>query len=422
MLASLSIIPAASAHATVYRGVAVPPGGRHAWVSSYDSVVVYHTSDFGVTWHEQELASTRRIYDVFFLDTLRGWTCGHIGAIFHTTDGGVTWLRQNLGGPYHALRVTMSDDTAGWACGDCGILMKTDCGGVWNPVFLAYELGLADDSVCLRDIGCAGGDTAWLVAGEPFNDYPPIQYPGGQGYVFRSSNDGDSWALVSRDTTLDFYGVTVFSGNALCIVGGDDRNGRGLVMTTSDGGTDWRIAAVVPGILRAVKFVDRQHGWACGDSGTIIVTNDGGQTWTRQPTPVYSTLYDIDFADRYRGMASGDGTVLITTDGGLDWHRWTRIGIHASGQAPDPEVPEFRTLVTVKNGQPRFVIAGVHGDFRLAVVDVLGRIANSYVGVSSGTTFATMPDERHPLASGVYIAVLTAPGARLSRRFVVAGR
>ena len=31
--------------------------------------------------------------------------------------------------------------------------------------------------------------------------------------------------------------------------------------------------------LNDVCFVDRQHGWAAGDHGTILRTSDGGETW-----------------------------------------------------------------------------------------------------------------------------------------------
>ena len=34
--------------------------------------------------------------------------------------------------------------------------------------------------------------------------------------------------------------------------------------------------------LQDVYFVDKNHGWAVGDSGTIIATMDGGNTWKIQ--------------------------------------------------------------------------------------------------------------------------------------------
>lgn len=83
--------------------------------------------------------------------------------------------------------------------------------------------------------------------------------------------------------------------------------------------------------LRAVSFPDPAHGWAVGDAGTIVATTDGGQTWTRQfacagasPCPpsrrVTTNLTGVSFPDADHGFAVGNsGTVLSTTDAGHTW-------------------------------------------------------------------------------------------------------
>ena len=40
--------------------------------------------------------------------------------------------------------------------------------------------------------------------------------------------------------------------------------------------------AGTPATLLGVDFVDAERGWAVGDGGTILVTNDGGRSWTAQ--------------------------------------------------------------------------------------------------------------------------------------------
>ncbi len=75
--------------------------------------------------------------------------------------------------------------------------------------------------------------------------------------------------------------------------------------------------------LRAVYFVDNQHGWAVGDNTTIIHTDDGGYSWESQQCPVQSLqLHRVCFANRNVGICTEselDSTVLITRDGGLNW-------------------------------------------------------------------------------------------------------
>jgi photosystem II stability/assembly factor-like uncharacterized protein len=77
----------------------------------------------------------------------------------------------------------------------------------------------------------------------------------------------------------------------------------------------------------AIKFLDRNQGFAVGDSGTLLKTNDGGVAWTRIITGVSAGLATITFGDSLHGWVIGEGgATLETSDGGLIW-RVTRRGI-----------------------------------------------------------------------------------------------
>jgi photosystem II stability/assembly factor-like uncharacterized protein len=88
----------------------------------------------------------------------------------------------------------------------------------------------------------------------------------------------------------------------------------------------------VPGLLAAQQkisedlfsatFTDEKEGWACGRSGSIIHTSDGGKTWVRQNSGVNFTLTSIHFVDTQNGWAVGDeGTIIRTSDGGKAWEK-----------------------------------------------------------------------------------------------------
>jgi len=49
---------------------------------------ILKTTNSGQNWFAQPLSVNRLINDIYFLDTLRGYAVGEIGAIFSTTDGG----------------------------------------------------------------------------------------------------------------------------------------------------------------------------------------------------------------------------------------------------------------------------------------------------------------------------------------------
>ena len=88
----------------VLHGVAVAPGGLDAWVVTIESTAMYHSGDFGNSWQSQPIPTTRDFFDVFFLDSQNGWTCGRAGDIWHTTNGGDSWYRQNLAVAHSVLR------------------------------------------------------------------------------------------------------------------------------------------------------------------------------------------------------------------------------------------------------------------------------------------------------------------------------
>ncbi|MEZ6108629.1 MAG: YCF48-related protein [Pirellulaceae bacterium] len=83
--------------------------------------------------------------------------------------------------------------------------------------------------------------------------------------------------------------------------------------------------------LRDVQFVDSAHGWACGDHGTILRTEDGGATWFSVESGLQCCLESISFVDDRHGWIAGGyelpgsgrrcGVILFTSDGGQSWSR-----------------------------------------------------------------------------------------------------
>jgi photosystem II stability/assembly factor-like uncharacterized protein len=81
--------------------------------------------------------------------------------------------------------------------------------------------------------------------------------------------------------------------------------------------------------LKSVMFLDSLNGWACGDSGIIIHTSNGGQNWEIQNTKSKAYLHNIFFLNKRLGWALGwniynpqppYGTYYLkTTDGGVNW-------------------------------------------------------------------------------------------------------
>jgi photosystem II stability/assembly factor-like uncharacterized protein len=95
--------------------------------------------------------------------------------------------------------------------------------------------------------------------------------------------------------------------------------------------------------LNAVFFVDGKNGWAAGDKGLCVATDDGGMTWHKLDMRSSATLRGIFFRDAKTGWICGDSdpnapqarghiviggsrpanasTVFRTPDGGKTWFR-----------------------------------------------------------------------------------------------------
>lgn len=74
--------------------------------------------------------------------------------------------------------------------------------------------------------------------------------------------------------------------------------------------------------LRAVKFLDNQHGFVVGDSATLLETTDAGTTWQSRTLPNQPTedLMDLAFSGPDTGMVvSYFRYVYLTYDGGATW-------------------------------------------------------------------------------------------------------
>jgi photosystem II stability/assembly factor-like uncharacterized protein len=111
----------------------------------------------------------------------------------------------------------------------------------------------------------------------------------------------------------------------------------GTILRTADGGATWQpVDSGVQKSLFAVSFGDERNGWTAGIDGIILQTEDGGVTWVRRNgSTEVRELEQVGFAQALdnpslyaiavsgnRGFAAGEiGAVLTSEDGGQTWHR-----------------------------------------------------------------------------------------------------
>ncbi len=104
---------------------------------------------------------------------------------------------------------------------------------------------------------------------------------------------------------------------------------QGTILYTEDGGDTWEHQeSGTERIIKSLFFVNERQGWAVGGEsatrvkGVIIHTNDGGKTWIQQDGDFNLPLNGLFFLNDKEGWIVGnEGILLHTTDGGKKWER-----------------------------------------------------------------------------------------------------
>jgi photosystem II stability/assembly factor-like uncharacterized protein len=190
-----------------------------------------------------------------------------------------------------------------WAVGNNGIVLHSvNSGANWTPLDVPGVTGVGD---YFNAVSFNQQGQGWAVS----------QY----GAIVSLSSAG-TVKQTSPTNRVAFDGVAAVSYNHAWIVGGD-----GTILVTADGGTTWTQQTTPAGTapLSGVAFADPTHGWAVGSNGTILATVDGGTTWTPQTSPDTGTANNVDrvaCADTQHAWAADvDGNIFATTDGGATW-------------------------------------------------------------------------------------------------------
>ncbi len=153
-----------------------------------------------------------------------------------------------------------------------------------------------------------------------------IGYIFGASRMLKTENGGDSWFPVSLPVT-SYPGLSSFyfpSDTVGYLFGG------GGVYKTNDGGRSWATLNTNQyNTINSGWFLDENTGFACGSSGTILTTKDGGATWqaiTQTAVGTSTNLANIIFINKTTGyITSSAGDILQTKDGGATWARISTV-------------------------------------------------------------------------------------------------
>ena len=310
---------------------------KYAWVAGYQDSTGYgmilFTPDAGETWQRQGEGSVALqgidLSDIWAVDENNVWACGSDNTILKTIDGGQNWTRVQA--PANLTDAKLSsigivNKTNIWIAGSYGttgngvVSKSTDNGNTWTMLDTTFF-----HKNTPQGIWVISPEKAY-VAGASF---APVGIRGFIAYTLDGGTTWDSIIPANDFNKWEWIGV-VSSGNTIVVYGG-----KAKYIISTDGGGTWKNDSVphtggVDGAdINDLIMLDPQTWWGAFDLGNIYITNDGGTSWTQQPSPVEahnSFLVGIDNWDRQLALiVSFDfivppiSPILKTDNGGASW-------------------------------------------------------------------------------------------------------
>jgi len=399
---------------------------------------VFDDPDGGLQWHAQDSGTSLDLEDLDFVDASRGWVVGDSGTILHTENGGTSWTAQSSGTAADLTSVDFLDDQNGWAVGET-VIRTTDGGGSWQTVGVGAGVLLTDVCFPTPSAGWIAGDNGVILAttdaGATWHpqasgtsnglfavDFVDAQHGwatvADYGAGLRTQDGGITWTPMSTGSIyvlLDIDFITPQTGWAVGMFG--------AIVRTSDGGLTWQEQQGVhpPDWLYGVSAVGTQNAWTVGFAGKVMRTTDGGSQWEAQSSGCDNQLNAVVFTDRDHGWCCGDfGTILAWGPGtptAVDEPEpaVTLVpGFFLNPNRPNPFGTETEIAFSLPRGGPATV----------SVFDVTGRLVKTLAGgdLAAGThrvVWDGTDETGRSVASGVYWSVLRSGTLRESRKMVL---
>ena len=303
---------------------------------------------------DRDFRADAALHDVQFVNAKNGWAVGDCGVIWNTDNGGRSWHIQTSKVACRLNAVSALDGRTAWVGGGwCqpydgsarGCLLRTSDGGrTWEPL----DATLLPEILELKMLD---GRHGWAVV------RPSPLYPAG---IVATDDGGRSWTPRGKLPEIGAWRCGDFLSKDSGVVAGESRviatiSGRrvvaraaemdlrgvrslkmaspkqgwavgdgGLLLSSNDRGKSWQektVAGAAAHDFRAIA-VRGDHLWITGSPGNVVFTStDGGENWTTQNTGYQAPLSALYFIDPRRGWAVGSlGTILHTADGGKSWH------------------------------------------------------------------------------------------------------
>jgi photosystem II stability/assembly factor-like uncharacterized protein len=282
-----------------------------SWIAVGERGYILHLDGDGRSSRAEQLGGPS-FFDVAF--DASGQNGMAVGAeLYVTRNGGASWQRASS--PAQRLRRVVFNE-AGYALAvgnhDVHVYETRDLGENWS----ARALGSATIGRTGRGVLRSGG--------------PPVTISDGaeqlaidaQGRALFLRGDNSLFVQAEPEWKQLTFGAADFTGLAMhTATRGSIVGAEGTILWTDDGGETWvPVDSHVIDDLRAISTGDAEHAIAIGSPDVVLRTSDAGAHWTATTVSDAAPLSDVRFADARHVFLLGS-SLFESNDGGLSWAR-----------------------------------------------------------------------------------------------------
>jgi len=221
------------------------------------------------------------------------------------------WTPQSSGVSARLRGVSATSDRVAWASGANGTILRTADGGQdWQRLSIPET-----NDLDFRDIDAVSATEAWAMS----------IGPGEASRIYRTTDAGTHWdqQFINHDPKV-FLDAMAFWDATRGVAVSDSVDGRFVILLTRDGGTTWtRVPpdTLPPALANEGAFAasgtnvavlppnDVWIGTGAAQKSRVLHSTDGGSTWTIADTPLASGpssgIFSIAFRDARHGIVVG---------------------------------------------------------------------------------------------------------------------
>jgi photosystem II stability/assembly factor-like uncharacterized protein len=268
-------------------------GGGGGWLIGSAGLMVNIQDD--VLVGEYDLGSDANLNAIACRYQAEAWVVGDDATVLYTKDGGESWVSQTVPTTAHLRTLATQDYGPVFLGGDGTFLVTLDTGKTWTD--------LGDGVSSFRSMSAAQAGTGVLALSE----------------------DGGLWSydqgtLTKRSTIEGARAVHQTPDGSIVMTAGAG------IARSLDGGVTWRALDVDPSIeFDDLRVKEDGTAVAVGANGAIANVALNGEVTVHYAGDL--SLHTIHIHDDEMGYAGGEaGQVLITEDSGLTWRIGPNVG------------------------------------------------------------------------------------------------